>query len=546
MRLDAEALVAHIRAEVSVAGGGVQQLEVTLPEAVGDRLRFSIAPGLVAHRQIAAGEIPPQLEVPAIVEQQVSQVPPGRRTWTLRLDRRFRGECLLSTTVRLPRPEDVNTLVVPELLVVGADRQNGWIAVEATAGQRLDVSAIGADGLPLTRVDPVDLPLSDALDGESSARVVVGLRDLSGGAVATITEERFDRGAIPSAIGDRLSIVSQLSPGGSWLHRAELSLRATGVQGLRVALPIGAELWATQLDGRPIEVRHNADGYLVPLPIQDQADRSRSLVLFYESPAAPLGAEGILDQSPPQVATLDGTGAIVLLELLKSEWTVRYPENILVTRSLGSFQPTRELDDGSLWASIRRAARMPSLEELTVRLGIIGGAMLTAILLALGWRKYRWWFVPLLLVAGLVLLVIVPLFLLSSGLSRPVREASSDMAATSETMWGETASNAESFHDFADAAAAPAEIPPPAAEPRAAPMACRVRKEGEWSSRTVPIRSCRHRRFHKTRSPSSRHSTQTSPVVSRQRPECRRNRREDAGRCCHWRWRWRRRRTAER
>ncbi len=416
-RLEAQALLADVRADVTVTGGGVSQLNVTLPEAVGDSPRFVLSNPTVVVDLEQSGQQPQiqlRLDAPAIVEQQVSDPQLGRRTWTLRLDRRLRGPCQLRTQVRVPRTDPGAPVSVPELQVPGADRQNGWIAVEGTSAQRLDVTATGADGLPLTRVDPVDLPTTDNEDTGSPRRIVAGLRYLAGGHQTTIQETRLDRGAIPSAMGDALTVTSLLAPAGEWQHRAKLLLRATGVQGLQLDLPPGAILWAAQLDGRPIEVRRSTEGYLIPLPAVDQPDQPRELQLFYENRSEPLDATGRVRQTPPRIQGIDASGGTHPLEVLQSDWTLHYPSDVLLTRSFGDFEPTRDLDDGSLWGHVRRTAAVPSLQDLGMRLGIVGGAVLAAVLLALAWRKYRFWLLPGLFLGGLALLLLIPMLLLSA------------------------------------------------------------------------------------------------------------------------------------
>ncbi|MBI3866610.1 MAG: hypothetical protein HY290_32410, partial [Planctomycetia bacterium] len=80
-RLDRETLVSHLEARIVVQGGGLQKLQVALPESAGTNLRFSLL------------EPPnePQAQVPRITEQ--TSVPPadGQRFWTLQLDQRAFG-----------------------------------------------------------------------------------------------------------------------------------------------------------------------------------------------------------------------------------------------------------------------------------------------------------------------------------------------------------------------------------------------------------------------------------------------------------------------
>src|SRR5690606_11215788 len=96
----------------------------------------------------------------------------GVRTWALRFDRRMRGNHMVQVTLNQPRT-DGEDVALPAARFVGAERQNGWIAVEARPEQNLQVQALSADGQPLLSVDPVDLP-GIAVDADAARRIVAG------------------------------------------------------------------------------------------------------------------------------------------------------------------------------------------------------------------------------------------------------------------------------------------------------------------------------------------------------------------------------------
>ena len=123
--------------------------------------------------------------------------------------------------------------------------------MEARDDQRLSVSAFNVVGQPLRAVDPIDLPDWDA-DDSSERRIVAGFRFSRPGATASVTEELFERAAVPTAIVDRLAVRSLLGPSGTLQHRLVVKFRAVGVQSLLIALPAESELWAVEVDGQPI------------------------------------------------------------------------------------------------------------------------------------------------------------------------------------------------------------------------------------------------------------------------------------------------------
>ena len=248
-RIDPQTTHTFMQVIVEVEGGGVRTLQVALPEAAGTSLRFQ-----------AVGT--------QIVEQKSAAPQNAERLWTLQFDRRVRGQILLTCDIELPRTVVADpkaaaaSFVVPQPRFVEAERQNGFLAVEAGGEQRLTIDAKGSDGAALAEVDPLDLPAVYYLPKE---RVVAVYRTVSAGASLSLSEERFDKLAVPTAVCQRLDVTSVLGRTGELQHRATFQLTAVGVQGLRVTLPKDVSLWATLVDGQPVEVRRQGDIYLVPL-----------------------------------------------------------------------------------------------------------------------------------------------------------------------------------------------------------------------------------------------------------------------------------------
>lgn len=385
-RLDPQTMHAFIQAMVEVQGGGIRTLKITLPESAGTSLRF-------------------QSPTRPIVEQKSGSVQNGERTWTLQFDRRIRGALPLFCDIDLPRGAE-KQFIVPQTHFVEAERQNGFQAIEAGSEQRLTIDAKSADGVPLSEVDPLDLPNVYYVPKE---RIVAVYRNVTAGAKVTLTEERFDRLPVPTAVCPSLEVTSVLGRTGEIQHRADFRLIAVGIQGLRVTLPKDTLLWATMVDGQPVEVRRQGDIYLIPLNSRSApssptpgVQHPRHLQLFYRSEVAALSQFGTLEQPPPELAVQTGQGTSQPVDVLDQHWRLHYPSKTYVVSSSGPMEPEQVLDDTSLLGQLSSGVRIPTAEQLgwqTLSVVVVLG--LIAVLL-LAYRRG----VGSFLAAGALLLII--------------------------------------------------------------------------------------------------------------------------------------------
>ena len=355
-RVDPQTTHTFVQAVVEVEGGGVRTLKVALPEAAGTALRFQ-----------AVGT--------QIVEQKPAASQNGERLWTLQFDRRVRGQILLTCDIELPRavgsePKAAAAFAVPQPRFVDAERQNGFLAVEAGGEQRLTILAKGSDDADLAEVDPLELP---AVYYSPKERIVAVYRNVSARASLTLSEERFDKLAVPTAVCQRLDVMTVVGRTGELQHRATFQLTAVGVQGLRVTLPKDVSLWATLVDGEPVEVRRHGDIYLVPFARLEKwtrltgnamYDAKRELKLFYRSSTPALTQFGSIEQAPPELSVQTGQGTAQPLDVLDQHWTVHYPPETRLVSSTGSLEPEQKLDEISLLGQFNAGFQVPTLAKL--------------------------------------------------------------------------------------------------------------------------------------------------------------------------------------
>ena len=382
-RIDPQTFHTFIQSVVEVQGGGIRTLKVTLPESAGTAIRF-------------------ESPSPRIVEQKAAAPQNGERIWTLQFDQRLRGQALIACDIELARGDEPK-FVVPQLRFVDADRQNGYLVAEAGGEQRLTIVAEEESGAVLPEVDPLELP---NVFYQPKERIVAVHRAPAAGAVLTLSEQKFEKLPVPTAICPQLVISTILGGTGELQHRATFQLNVVGVQGLHVTLPKDSTLWATLVDGNPVEVRRNGDVYLVPLTLRNPVIANngagvvgtsppgvgelRSLQLFYRSQVGAVSHFGKLEQDPPVLTVESGQRTALPVEILEQKWDLHYPEETRLIESHSSLEPLQPMDQTS-WLKNWNAGlfRIPTLVDLgwhllavLVTIGIIA-------LLAFGWQQRR-------------------------------------------------------------------------------------------------------------------------------------------------------------
>jgi len=364
-RLDREVLQSHLQTTLDISGGGLRTLTVGLSESAGENLQFSLS-GANAR----------------IVEQLPGDVENEIRQWTLNLDQRISGHVVLSVDATTQRTEtneyDAHVITVPN-----AERMSGYVAVEGSPDQQLEVLTNSAAGVALQTVDPIDVPSPSFYSPRE--RIVGAYRFNVPGHSVAVAETRFDRVAVPTAVCYWNKLRSVIGRTGEVQHRAEFQFVAVGAQSLQIRLPESSdnstsksELWSTSINNQPIEVRSSGGVYIVPIPTDCEPDCQHKLVLFYRTFGPTLTVAGRIQQTPPEVAVIHSEGAEQRLETLQQSWTLHYPNGTMLTSSTGDFTPTSTLDSVSLLGSLQEQFTQIDRQSL-VKHGFIAAALLVIV-----------------------------------------------------------------------------------------------------------------------------------------------------------------------
>lgn len=371
-RIDPQNFHAFLQALIEVQGGGIRTIKVALPEATGTALRFE-CPG------------------PRIVEQKSAAPANGERIWTLQFDQRLRGQALITCDVEVPRGDE-KEFVVPQWRFLDVERQNGFFAVEAGSEQRLTIVAKNADGSDLADVDPLDLP---TVYYQPKERLVAVYRAAASGTVLTLSEQKFEKLPVPTAICPLLEISTIVGQTGELQQRATFHLNVVGVQGLHVTFPSGTTLWATLVDGSPVEVRRSGDVYLVPLALRNvpnspvPSNESRVAQFFYRSEVPALSQFGTLKQEAPSLTVESGQRTALPVEVLEQKWDVHYPEETRLVDSRSPLEPDQPMDRMSFLANWNTTFHIPTPTDFGWDFLAVLVAITIVALLGYGYRRHR-------------------------------------------------------------------------------------------------------------------------------------------------------------
>jgi hypothetical protein len=397
-RLDPPTLFSALYVRVTVLGGGARELVVSLPDSEGLQSLGS------AVRFHATGAV--------LVEQQPLPVENGRGRWRLKFADRVRGAIVLFTQLELPRTAEAS-VQAPLLAVADAERESGVLVVEAGAEQRLTISAVDELGQPLTELDPLDVPAVPYVPQE---RIVAVYRTVSPKSSLTLTEERFGKAAVPTAVCSSLAMTTMVARTGEVQQQVVCPLMLSGVQQVGIELPEGARLWAALLDGQPVEVRRADRQFLIPVQGAGTGTVDTRLELYYREQQQALSGSGTWKQKAPFLTVVSGQGTQAAVEVLQQEWTLIHPDDTLVIEASGPLEPQDAFDTPGWLAQARNWLRRPrgsdaAIVALTV--AVVSGGLALLLMLYRRFRSLGVWVTLGLLAVGCLLAL--PWLLLPGG-----------------------------------------------------------------------------------------------------------------------------------
>ncbi|MBZ0271523.1 hypothetical protein K8I61_05775 [bacterium] len=218
---------------------------------------------------------------------------------------------------------------LPALDALDAERERGFVAVQATGGVQVEIASEG----DLTPVDPKELP--DALRAGATNPIVLAFKAMKQPASATLAVKRHETHAVLAAAIDSANYVVQLTDDGDAVTQASYMVRNNRQQFLAIELPGGkaTTLWSSFVGGRPVKPSVGEDGRIL-LPLEKSGYVGQQLstfeveVIYHTRLPENIGYAGTLDLALPKVD----------LPVSQSALSVFAPERFRYARLSGSMR----------------------------------------------------------------------------------------------------------------------------------------------------------------------------------------------------------------
>ncbi len=315
LRVESSALDAYYEVIFQIDEARAKQLSLLLPE-----------------------DTPADVSIEALdgvrLKQSSSSKVDGMRRWTALLEEPRRDTVRLAVDFRQPLPEheslapeqELDDFPLPLIQADGVTYQSGLVAVEGDSELEVQVST------DARRVDVGELAVAQRQPGR-------GLLGVFGfvGDPPEVKVDVFRRPGHPlhPTLAERAELITRLSAAGESVTVARFDLRTKAVY-LEVELPPKAELWAADLDRKPIKPQREGDHLLVSLP-SASGEAARALRLVYGLQVDAVAAiDRAVIPAPKLRLRADAETKGVEVPVADFVWHLYPPPGYVITRSDGT------------------------------------------------------------------------------------------------------------------------------------------------------------------------------------------------------------------
>ena len=285
-------------ANIRVKSGHLERIQLELPEDVN--LLSLSAPSLRTHKVINEG---------------------GRQLIDVEFTQEMDGQFRIETNYeRIASDADLE-LPVPTLSVVGAEVEQGRIAVEALAAVEVQV----ARSDQLSSVDPSELPQQLVLKTTNPILLAYKYVHTDPPYQLALQITRHPEVTVQSASIDQADYQTLFTQDGLAVTTARFTVRNNRKQFLRVVLPEGAEVWSATVAGRPEkpaisatprEGREGIEGPEILIKVINSIE-GFPVELVYATPLPEMGGLGRVRAHLPQPDMI----------VTSTRWDIFLPEN---------------------------------------------------------------------------------------------------------------------------------------------------------------------------------------------------------------------------
>lgn len=318
---------------VDVKSGALQELVVSMP----------------------AGLNVLSVSAPSLREHNVAPGPDGDPAITLAFTQEMEGQFRIDVDYERITADASGELAVPTLTVVGAEVEQGRIAVEALTA--VEVVASQVDNLSLLDAD--ELPQQLLLRTTNPILLAYKYVQVTPPYALALTVTRHEELEVQAAAIDQARYRTLYTADGLAVTTATFTMRNSREQFLRVGLPAGAEVWSATVEGKaekPALASGSSDqGPEVLIKIINSAQPFQVEMVY----ATPVPALGVFGRIAAQLPTPD-------IVVTQTQWEVYLPDDMRYGEPSGAM---RVLDGGTPWQSDGAdpmAARTPQAMQVQV------------------------------------------------------------------------------------------------------------------------------------------------------------------------------------
>jgi type II secretory pathway pseudopilin PulG len=179
--------------------------------------------------------------------------------WRVELQRKVRGDYLLTVTWELPRAGKTNLVELTGVQALGVEREAGYIAI--VARPPLQVSDQSSGEL-LNKIDVRELP---PWAGSQDTATVLAYRYLRPGYKLALDARRYDEADVLQALIDNAHLATVVADDGEMMTELSLGIRNNGRQHLEIELPERTTVWSAFVAGEPVRPSRHDGKLLLPL-----------------------------------------------------------------------------------------------------------------------------------------------------------------------------------------------------------------------------------------------------------------------------------------
>ncbi len=237
-----------------------------------------------------------------------------------RFTSRIKGQVSIELTSETRMTDVAQLLSLPVTKVLGAERDQGYIGIEARTSIEIRKTDSLAELPKVTSVDVTDLPAD--LSGLANRPILLAFRYLEPPLEPPLQLDVVRHADVPvlNAVIDTLDGTTVFTSDGSSVTCLDMRLKNNGEQYLSARITSGSEILSTALDGAPVTAStRGSDTCLIPIGTARTASSGKNgftVRLVYKSPAP---VSGLFYRQTSLLPTLD-------LDVMNLSWRVYAPD----------------------------------------------------------------------------------------------------------------------------------------------------------------------------------------------------------------------------